>query len=35
MELSWSLMEELGEELRDPEEIETPQENQQSQLTWT
>ena len=28
-------MEESGEGLRDPKEKETPQEDQQSQLTWT
>jgi hypothetical protein len=30
-----SLVEQLGEELRDPEGIGTPQEDQQSEQTWT
>jgi hypothetical protein len=32
---SGNLVEELGEELRDPKRIGNPQEDQQSQLTWT
>ena len=33
--ISGSLVEELGEGLRDPDGIGTPQEDQQSQPTWT